>query len=215
MGESGERRLITRRRVIRDGTAAGLLVWSAPVIKSFSTPAFADHAGSPFVECFSIKIERRENENPNWICTAVSGNLGTGRCLSDALLAGHPEGCTEFIAGGGTATVPAEGAADKTWKITLPPNCTYGGIAGIKSGRGQSATCNTETPDQDSPLVTYDDTTKVVSLSPPGTGDISHVELVFCCRPSSGTTTSTVGGGTAETPTEGSGGGKGKGKGGG
>jgi hypothetical protein len=157
--DQGDRGL-TRRELIRRGAIAGGLAWSAPVLQSLGTPAFAQ--GYPCRPgCFWVKVERPGPEGGVGVaCEDANGTVTCPNCLG-----GRSQdlgGCC-WVAGRVVFEPENGGCAT----LTLPPGCEF--LGGFSKG------C-----DPDCPPATL--TADGAEFCCPDGKDVSHVEFCFCCE---------------------------------
>jgi hypothetical protein len=144
---------LTRRELIRRGAIAGGLAWSAPMLQSLGTPAFAQ--GYPCRPgCFWVKVDR------DGVCEDANGTVFCPNCLG-----GRPQdlgGCC-WVAG--RVVFEPENGGGAT--LTLPPGCTF--LGGFSKGCDPDCPPATPTPGG-------------ADFHCPDGKDVSHVEFCFCCE---------------------------------
>ena len=172
---SRTRRGLTRRDLLRKSAVAGGIVWTAPVVMSFSSTAGAAEGSPPPTgvcrpgSTLAVGYVKYNLDEQEW--EALGGQLGTGRCLDPSDFC---EPASEHLAEhfASHAIVVAEG--DERVCVTIPADCTMITAAAAKEGR---AGCDPE-PDGGDGVRTV-----CFVKEAPG-GGISHVDIgAECCIP--------------------------------
>jgi hypothetical protein len=73
---------ISRRRMLKRIGAAGAVAWSAPILSSVRTPAFAQYGPPPQPQCAGatcLTFAQCSLTNPDCVC--VTTGTGTGTCV--------------------------------------------------------------------------------------------------------------------------------------
>lgn len=118
MGEESiaDRGGLSRRELLKRMAAGSAIAWTAPVVSSFNTPAFAGFV-SPVGDCTPCRV----GDFGSYVCGATSGPFA--ECTCQAVIGGLPGECFchEVIACNDPRVVPCASDADCTepgWRCT-------------------------------------------------------------------------------------------------
>lgn len=169
---------IDRREALKRGAIIGGLAWSAPVIQSLGSPAFAQGA-SPLCQsgCYAVKIDRASDcPGATGVCEDLAPLPEGGRrfcatCNDNAMIGGTPQSGGGCACLGGSTTFEdcdceENGAAGRA-TVVLPANCRF--VSGCSKCASNECNC--------SPIVNGN----TITFNPCGNHCVSHVEFCYCC----------------------------------
>lgn len=165
---------VSRREALKRGAAVGVgVLWATPAVQAVSMVRSAAAAASPPPEdpvYYAIKIEEGGKCEDIWdqIGRDTDPSRPKGKCLT-------PNAGPFAVVPGGCGKVAGSSTGNGEWAIELEAGCEIVGdnsLLLIKAGTD----CVSASPSRDGQ--------KWYFKNPASNGkDISHIEMVICCRP--------------------------------